>query len=194
MVFWVALRLTHLKLRRHRRAGRMHVFRMTLVYNIARAMMAAGALSAAGCNAITAPYIAPTTVIIPISPANNVEPLRPASAPTPQKLSRRATASRYGSGLAGNVTSNGERYNPNSLTAASTSLPMGSTAKVTNLQNGKTVFVRINDRGPYVRGRSLDLSGRAADAIGLTDKGVAKVKITPLQSSTDASALPAPSD
>jgi len=60
---------------------------------------------------------------------------------------------------------------------------MGSTVKLTNVKNGNSVNVRINDRGPYVRGRSLDVSTRAAHDIGLGDKGLAKVKITPQESS-----------
>jgi rare lipoprotein A len=88
------------------------------------------------------------------------------------------TASRYDPRLAGNCTSSGESYNPQSLTAASRTLPIGSTVKVTNVDNGRSANVRINDRGPYVHGRSLDLSGRAAEKIGLGDQGVAKVKVT----------------
>src|SRR6202035_1510385 len=84
----------------------------------------------------------------------------------------------YDSRLAGNCTSNGESYDPKSLTAASRSLPLGSTVKVTDVNNGRSVNVRINDRGPYVRGRSLDLSSHAAENIALGDKGLAKVKIT----------------
>jgi rare lipoprotein A len=66
--------------------------------------------------------------------------------------------------------------------------------KVTDMSNGRSVNVRINDRGPYVSGRSLDLSGRAAEKIGLADKGVAKVKITPQQAAASTSAPPAPCD
>jgi rare lipoprotein A len=68
-------------------------------------------------------------------------------------------------------------YDPNDLTAASRTLPLGSSVIVTNPSTGRSVKVRINDRGPYVRGTSLDLSKRAAQEIGLTDKGVRRVKI-----------------
>ena len=96
-------------------------------------------------------------------------------------------ASWYGPGLAGRKTTSGEAYNPQALTAASKTLPIGSVVKVTNPQNGKSVNVRINDRGPFVRGRSLDLSQRAAEKIGVIHKGVARVKVfsaavTPVQS------------
>lgn len=87
-------------------------------------------------------------------------------------------ASWYGPEFAGRRTSSGERFNPNQLTAASKTLPIGSVVRVTNVENGRSVNVRINDRGPYVRGRSLDLSRRAAQKIGMTHKGVARVKVT----------------
>jgi rare lipoprotein A len=91
--------------------------------------------------------------------------------------SRVEVASWYGPGLAGHSTSSGETYNPNELTAASRTLPIGSRVRVTNPDNGRSVVVRINDRGPFVRGRSLDLSHRAAREIGLTGKGVGRVHV-----------------
>jgi rare lipoprotein A len=63
------------------------------------------------------------------------------------------------------------------LTAASRTLPIGSKVEVTNPKTGKSVTVRINDRGPHVRGRSIDLSKRAAEELGITEKGVARLKI-----------------
>ena len=95
------------------------------------------------------------------------------------KPSKIVTASFQGSDTAGRTTASGEPYNPNDLTAASRTLPMGSTVKVTNPKNGQSVKVRFNDRGPFVHGRSLDLSNSAAKKIGITDKGVARVKVTP---------------
>ncbi len=83
---------------------------------------------------------------------------------------------------AGRPTASGEAYDPNDLTAASRTLPLGSTVEVTNPSNGRSVKVRINDRGPYVRGRSIDLSKRAAEEIGLTEKGVGRVKIKRVES------------
>ncbi|GGL00145.1 hypothetical protein Sme01_37240 [Sphaerisporangium melleum] len=76
----------------------------------------------------------------------------------------------------GQVTANGERFNPNAMTAAHKTLPMGSRVRVTNPRNGKTVTVRINDRGPYVSGRCLDLSRAAFDAIGSLSTGAMPVK------------------
>ncbi len=86
-------------------------------------------------------------------------------------------ASWYGPRFAGHPTSTGERFNPDALTAASKTLPLGSRVRVTNPDNGRSVVVRINDRGPFVRGRSLDLSHRAAQQIGLTGKGVGRVQV-----------------
>ena len=85
---------------------------------------------------------------------------------------------------AGNITASGERFDPHALTAASKTLPLGSKVVVTNPTTGKSVTVRINDRGPYVRGRSLDLSQRAAEEIGITKKGVARVQVKRVDSTT----------
>ena len=78
----------------------------------------------------------------------------------------------------GKWTANGERYNPNGLTAAHRTLPFGTKVLVTNLGNGKSVIVRINDRGPFSKKRVLDLSFGAAKIVGLTRAGVAKVKFS----------------
>jgi rare lipoprotein A len=86
-------------------------------------------------------------------------------------------ASWYGPGFQGRPTSTGERFNENALTAASRTLPLGSRVRVTNPDTGRSVTVRINDRGPYVHGRSIDLSRHAARQIGLTRKGVAPVEV-----------------
>ena len=86
-------------------------------------------------------------------------------------------ASWYGPGFHGKETASGETFDQHALTAAHRTLPLGTEAQVTNLENGKSVHVKINDRGPYVKGRHLDLSQAAAKQIGLTKKGVAKVKI-----------------
>ncbi|MGA2409900.1 MAG: septal ring lytic transglycosylase RlpA family protein [Candidatus Binataceae bacterium] len=108
---------------------------------------------------------------VPIAP--------PPPAPVPQ--AKVVKASWYGPGLNGHVTTTGERFDDNRLTAASTDLPLGSLVKVTNPDNGRSVKVRINDCGPYVRGRSLDLSKRAAQKIGITHDGVTRVKVTPIK-------------
>lgn len=87
------------------------------------------------------------------------------------------TASYYAEKFHGKRTSNGEIFNMNDLTCAHKSLPFNTILKVTNLSNGKTVQVRVNDRGPFVAGREIDLSKAAAKKIGMITSGTAKVKI-----------------
>lgn len=91
-------------------------------------------------------------------------------------------ASYYGKEFGGRRTANGERFNPAGLTAAHRSLPFGTKLQVTNLRNGKTVVVRVTDRGPFARGRVLDLSYGAARAVGMVSSGTAKVKFATLAS------------
>lgn len=90
-------------------------------------------------------------------------------------------ASWYGPGFHGRRTANGERFNQNALTAAHKTLPFGTRVKVTNLRNGKSVVVRINDRGPFIGGRVIDLSAGAARAIGMKSSGVGKVALEIVQ-------------
>lgn len=89
----------------------------------------------------------------------------------------RGQASWYGPGFHGRQTANGEQFNQNALTAAHPSLPFGTKVKVTNVNNGLSVVVRINDRGPFVRGRIIDLSAGAARIIDLVRSGVAPVRL-----------------
>ena len=87
------------------------------------------------------------------------------------------TASFYGGKWHGRKTANGEIFNTNSLTAAHKTLPFNTRVKVTNLSNGKSVIVRINNRGPYTKGRIIDLSTAAFSAIENTKKGITKVQL-----------------
>jgi rare lipoprotein A len=89
----------------------------------------------------------------------------------------RGEASYYGHELAGNRTASGERFNPNGLTAAHRSLPLGTKLRVTNLANGKSVIVRVNDRGPFVRSRLIDVSLGAAHKISMVRAGKAQVSL-----------------
>jgi rare lipoprotein A len=82
----------------------------------------------------------------------------------------------YSDSLAGNSTASGEPYQPRAFTAAHRSLPFGTVVRVIGLDTGRTVYVRINDRGPFVRGRVLDLSRAAAQQLGLMGRGVGKVR------------------
>src|SRR5688572_14585319 len=77
----------------------------------------------------------------------------------------------------GRLTANGERFNPNGYTAAHRSLKFGTLVRVTNLRNGLSVVVRINDRGPFIRGRIIDLAYGAAKAVGMHDSGIVKVQV-----------------
>jgi rare lipoprotein A len=86
-------------------------------------------------------------------------------------------ASWYGPGFHGGTTANGERFNQYTLTAAHPSLPFGTPVRVTNTDNGRSVVVRINDRGPYTGGRVIDLSKGAAQVLGLISSGVAPVRL-----------------
>ena len=86
-------------------------------------------------------------------------------------------ASYYADALHGNPTASGEAYDKEALTAAHRTLPFGTQVKVTNLDNGKTVVVRINDRGPHVESRLIDVSGAAARKLEMTDSGTAQVRL-----------------
>lgn len=86
-------------------------------------------------------------------------------------------ASFYNDSFQGKKTATGEKFDQNSRTAAHPTLPLGTKATVTNLDNGNTVDVEINDRGPYKKGRDIDLSKGAAKELGMTKDGVAPVKI-----------------
>lgn len=86
-------------------------------------------------------------------------------------------ASWYGPGFHGRLTANGETYNQMALTAAHKELPFGTFLRITNQKNGKSAVVRINDRGPYIEGRDLDLSKGTAIALGMVQRGVIKVKV-----------------
>jgi rare lipoprotein A len=102
------------------------------------------------------------------------------------------TASWYGPGFHGNRTANGEIYDQYELTAAHPSLPLGTHVMVTNLTNGRSVELRINDRGPFVDGRAIDLSYAAARVLGMIEPGTARVRIELLDAGTRlAAARPA---
>jgi rare lipoprotein A len=77
----------------------------------------------------------------------------------------------------GTHTANGERLNPNALTAAHPSLPFGTRLRITSVASGRSVVVRVNDRGPFIKGRAVDVSYSAAKELGMTERGVAKVKM-----------------
>ena len=125
--------------------------------------------SAASLAACAAPRPAP-----PPAPA----PAPVISAPTPAPtFTQQGVASWYGQSHHGRRTANGESYDMNGLTAAHRTLPFGSVVRVTRIDDGRTVKVRINDRGPYAGNRIIDLSAQAARDIGMTESGTARVKV-----------------
>ena len=107
--------------------------------------------------------------------------LAPAAAPSAQDrvvYRETGTASFYGHELAGQKTASGERYDPAALTAAHPTLPLGARVTVVALASGRSVTVEVNDRGPFTGGRMIDLSLRAAQALGIVKSGVARVRIS----------------
>jgi rare lipoprotein A (peptidoglycan hydrolase) len=107
--------------------------------------------------------------------------------PSPKQRIKHAlsgTASWYGPGFHGKKTASGEIYDQTKFTAAHKTLPLGAKARVTNLENGNAVEVEINDRGPFVNGRIIDLSRAAAGALGLVKSGTAPVKVELIEDSS----------
>ena len=134
--------------------------------SFARGALAIAVLCALGACAPTTP---------PISPP-------PAPAVRPAVFTQVGVASWYGSFHAGRKTASGEPFDPNAMTAAHRTLPLGCIVQVTNVENGRTAMVRINDRGPYYANRIIDLSRAAADALGFRASGLARVRVERLVS------------
>lgn len=118
--------------------------------------------------------------------ATRTQPLMSHPPLAPAEISPRSpqpvigVASWYGPGFDGRKTSSGEIYNQNEMTAACTRFKLGTRVMVTNLDNGRSVEVRINDHGPFLKGRTIDLSKRAAQILGITRMGTARVRIIAL--------------
>lgn len=134
------------------------------------------------------PDAVPPAIDTLVVPAPNLTEPAPEEAVAPPKVLEQDEADRetilaegmasyYGAELAGNRTASGERFNPNALTAAHRTLPMGTRLKVTNKANGKSVVVRINDRGPFAKKRIIDLSRAAAERISMVRSGTARVTL-----------------
>lgn len=111
----------------------------------------------------------------PAQSLSDAEPIT--SGPNVGEFEQKGKASWYGRMFHGRKTASGEKFNMNAMTAAHRTLPLASWVRVTNESNHKTVVVKINDRGPYVRGRVIDLSYAAAAALGMRGAGTQKVKI-----------------
>ena len=101
----------------------------------------------------------------------------PPAKPAPQT----GVASYFGPELTGKTTASGTTVKAGAMTAASPTLPLGSTAKVTNAETGESVHVTVTDRGPYAKGRILDVSPKAAAQLGMKDDGVARVRVEPMR-------------
>lgn len=119
-------------------------------------------------------------LLLAFSLALHVTPSISSAQPTcedPSTKTMRGIASWYGRDFHGKRTASSERFNMHAFTAANMKLPFGTILRVENVDNGKMVNVKVNDRGPFHRGRIIDLSKAAAQAIELTDSGTAKVRI-----------------
>lgn len=113
--------------------------------------------------------------VLPDEPGH--DELRPDPNADGSRVIAEGTASYYGRGFAGRPTANGEIFDPNALTAAHRTLPFGTKILVTNKRNGKQVVVRVNDRGPFIKDRIVDLSEAAAREIGMIRSGTARVRL-----------------
>lgn len=101
----------------------------------------------------------------------------PSASMVPEGEAQTGEASWYGEEFQGNTTANGETYDLNGLTAAHLTLPFGTTVRVTNLKNRKNILLRINDRGPYVGQRLIDVSWAAAKRLGFVQSGTTPVRV-----------------
>ena len=115
----------------------------------------------------------PTTEVT--APASETE--APAASAPQETVLGRGSASYYASKFNGRRTASGERFDNSDLTAAHRSLPFGSRVRVTNPANGRSVVVRVNDRGPFTRGRLIDVSRAAAEELGMVARGHADVEL-----------------
>jgi rare lipoprotein A len=129
----------------------------------------AGVLTVVGCSEFNRRRVyRPNPTAAPVVQLPNTSTVTPA---------QRGVASYYAPAFHGRRTANGERFDTQALTAAHNTLPFGTIVRVVNVANGRSVEVRVNDRGPFVGGRVIDVSARAAEALGMVDAGIADVRI-----------------
>ena len=121
--------------------------------------------------------------------ATPVPPAPVATVPQCAPFVQQGVASWYGQAHHGRRTASGVRFDMNALTAAHRTLPLGTELEVENLDNGKKLEVTVNDRGPYVRGRILDLSRAAAQRLGFAHHGTARVRLTAIADCREAKAI-----
>ncbi|MFM7379367.1 MAG: septal ring lytic transglycosylase RlpA family protein [Erythrobacter sp.] len=142
------------------------------------------AASSAAAPDAPAPIEAATSVVelVPLQPAAEITaPVVAEEAPAPsapqETVMGRGSASYYAAKFDGRRTASGERFDNGAMTAAHRTLPFGTLVRVTNLANGRSVIVRINDRGPFSAGRMIDVSRAAADELGLVARGHGMVEL-----------------
>jgi rare lipoprotein A (peptidoglycan hydrolase) len=129
------------------------------------------------------PVLAPTPTPVALDSAVQLVEAQPGEPDhdTVQVADQVGLASWYGNQHQGRLTASGERFDERKLTAAHRTLPLETKVKVTNLENGKSIEVKVNDRGPYIPGRVLDLSTQAAKMLGMDKEGLALVRIEIVQ-------------
>jgi rare lipoprotein A len=158
--------------------------RLAVIAGAAFATLAIG-LAASGTPVLAEDVAPRSTFDEAFAPFDMTRPdAAPASPDEPDDLREigGGMASYYGAAFAGRPTASGERFNPSALTAAHRTLPFGTRIKVTNPRNGRSVIVRVNDRGPFHGGRVIDLSQEAARQIGLVSQGSGVVRLAALAS------------
>jgi rare lipoprotein A len=153
---------------------------MMIISKRLRAAHVLAALTAAGLMGSSAGRAVPLNVVQTVADAADADVIAPApaeqSAPEAKHVGD-GVASYYGKELAGNRTASGERFDPRALTAAHRTLPLGSKLRVINKLNGRSVVVRINDRGPFHGSRVIDVSRAAAQEISMIGAGKATVRL-----------------
>ena len=159
------------------------VVRHAAVRLVLCALAAAALLVAAACAPRAALSLVPSTSAAALTLAAGAAPSQALF------TAQEGMASWYGPGFAGRTTSNGEVFDPGQLTAAHRTLPFGTRVQVTNLENGSSIEVRINDRGPFKAGRVIDLSRAAAERIGMLASGVARVRVEVVSGTPSATRL-----
>ncbi len=157
--------------------------------------------AAAGCAALAVAFLAggcaPDTAATPAiasPPSSGAEPVEPAASQStaiasttggqrvrPLGKEQLGQASYYGPGFTGRRMANGRRFDPRSTSVAHRTLPFGTKVVVTHLGNGRSTTATVEDRGPFVRGRIIDLSPRLAEHLGMVAQGVAPVRVTPVE-------------
>ena len=138
-------------------------------------------LGAARTGALLLLLLLPAACASPIAPTVPTAPSASTAPHTSVRFEQVGLASWYGGKFHGRRTASGEVFDQNGPTAAHRTLPFGTRVRVVNLENGRSTVLRINDRGPFVRGRIIDVSRRAADHLGFRNQGVARVGLQVVQ-------------